>query len=308
MLKHKQKIIFLVGPTAVGKSALAVELAKRLGAEIVSLDSMQIYKGLDILSSKPTEAMQKKINHHLLSFVAVGKDFSVAAYRRSALRIIKDAQRRGKIPLFVGGSGLYMSILLDGIFRGVTKDDTLRKKLYAKAKQFGNVYLHKKLSEVDIESASKIHPNDLRRIVRALEVYQLTKKPLSKLKLKRRGLSDKYDIKLFGLNKQRQQLYLDINNRVDEMFTLGLVDEVRRLLDYKLSHTCKQAIGIKEVKGYLEGVYDLDYAKELLKKNTRHYAKRQLTWFRKDKRIDWVDAADKEIKIVNKIARLVKHG
>lgn len=286
----QRKIFFLVGPTAIGKSAIAVRLAKKLKCEIISLDSMQIYKGLDILSSKPSERMRKAIAHHLLDIASPNQNFDAALYRKSALRKIGEIHNRGKIPLFTGGTGLYMNVLIDGIFKEVTGDEELRKKLYAQAKRRGGDYLYRKLEAVDKTAAGKIHPHDLRRIIRALEVYQLTGKPISELWKKRSGLSGKYDLKIFGLNKDRQDLYNDINARVEKMFQNGLVNEVKKLLKEKLSLTCVQAIGIKEIRGYLDGVYDLSAAKELLKKNTRNYAKRQLTWFRKDKRVRWIDA------------------
>lgn len=287
--KLKPQIIFLVGPTAIGKSALAVKLAKKLKCEIVSCDSMQIYKGMDILSSKPDISMQKKVLHHLLSVVSPSLEFNVAAYRKLALKVIKNIHRKGKIPLFAGGSGLYVNIVVDGIFKGAPKNDKVRDKLYKEACKHGSIFLYDRLKEIDRETAERIHPNDLKRIIRALEVYELTGKPMSAIKEKRSGLCDIYDIKMFALNKNRQGLYEDIDKRVDFMFKKGLVKEVEGLLKKRLSSTCRQAIGIKEVKGYLDGQYTLSQAKELLKKNTRHYAKRQLTWFRKDKRIVWVD-------------------
>lgn len=286
----QRKIFFLVGPTAVGKSSLAIKLAKKINAEIISLDSMQIYKGLDILSSKPPESMRKAIAHHLLDIAYPRQNFDAALYRKLALKKIKEIHKRGRIPLFAGGTGLYMSVLIDGIFKEVKKDDALRKKLYAQAEKNGCDYLYRKLEAVDQTAAGKIHPHDLRRIVRALEVHHFTGKPISELWKKRTGLSGKYDIKIFGLNKDRQDLYKDINARVEKMFQAGLVLEVKKALKEKLSLTCAQAIGIKEIRGYLDGACDLSSAKELLKKNTRNYAKRQLTWFRKDKRVRWIDA------------------
>jgi tRNA dimethylallyltransferase len=286
----QRKIFFLVGPTAIGKSALAIRLAKKLNCEIISLDSMQIYKGMDILSSKPSKRMRKAIAHHFLDIASPNQNFDAARYRKSAIRKIGEIHKRGKIPLFTGGTGLYMSVLIDGIFKEAKSDEALREKLYAQAKRRGGDYLHRKLKAVDKAAAAKIHPHDLRRIIRALEVFQLTGKPISELWKKRSGLSGKYDIKIFCLNKDRQDLYNDINARVEKMFQNGLVNEVKKLLKEKLSKTCAQAIGIKEISGYLEGAYDLSAARELIKKNTRNYAKRQLAWFRKDKRVSWIDA------------------
>lgn len=289
---RKPKIFFLVGPTAVGKSKAAIQLAQKLNAEIISLDSIQVYKGLDILSSKPTKNMLKKVRHHLLDIVKPEDEFDAAAYRRLAMRKINEIHRKGKIPLFAGGSGLYMNVVINGIFKDAGKDESLRERLYAQVKTKGSQFLYNKLKRMDPLAASKIHPHDVRRIIRALEVYSLTGRPISALWNKRKGLSDKYEITLFGLNKDRERLYNDINRRVDEMFAQDVVNEVRGLLRLKLSRTCGQAIGLKEIRGYLDGNYDLECAKELMKRNTRNYAKRQLTWFRKDKRIRWIDAEE----------------
>lgn len=285
----KPKIIFIAGPTASGKSALSIRLAKRLNAEIISMDSMQLYKGLDIVSSKPSLAMQRRIPHHLIDIVSPDEEFDVNSYRKLALKKIREIHKKGKIPIFCGGTGLYMSIVVNGIFEDIKKDEGLRQELYALAKRKGNIFLHNKLKSIDEAAAVRIHPNDLRRVVRALEVYKISGRPISELWNKRKGLGGKYDIRAFCLNKDRKSLYKDIDSRVEKMFARGLVKEVRGLLSNHLSQTCLQAIGIKEVKGCLDGSYGLEHARDLLKKNTRNYAKRQLTWFRKDKRIYWID-------------------
>ena len=282
------RIIFLVGPTASGKTELAVKAAKKLNAEIISCDSMQIYKGMGILSSHPSGAELKKIRHHLLAQVDPGKEFNVSKYRSLALKKIKEIMGKGKLPLFVGGSGLYMSVVIDGIFKVKAEDKKVREKLYRQAIRHGSNYIYEKLLKVDPRSAAKIHPNDTKRIVRALEVFEVTGKPISELQATRRGLQDKYEIKIFGLDLTREELDRRINERVDKMFRQGLVREVKKLLKSKLSRTSRCAIGINEVKGYLDGCYSLEEAKELIKRNTRHYARRQLTWFRKDKRISWL--------------------
>ena len=287
--KQKPKIFFLVGPTAIGKSRTAIQLAQKLDAEIISLDSMQVYRGLDILSSKPTRDMLKKVRHHLLDSVRPEDEFDAAAYRRLAVRKINEIHRKGKIPLFAGGTGLYMNVVINGIFKDAGKDESLREKLSTQIKTKGSRFLYNKLKRIDALAASKIHPHDARRIIRALEVYRLTGRPISALWNKRSGLSDKYEINLFGLNRDRERLYNDIDRRVDEMFAQAVVDEVKGLLRRKLSRSSGQAIGLKEIGGYLDGDYDLECAKELMKKNTRNYAKRQLTWFRKDKRIQWIN-------------------
>jgi len=291
---QKPEIIFLVGPTSVGKTLAAVNLAKKINAEIISCDSMQIYKGMDILTSKPPAGLRKKVKHHLINMVSPTKEYNVARFRKDALGKIKEIIKKGKTPLFVGGTGLYMSILLDGIFKTRTENKTIRKKLYQEAESKGSSYLYKRLKEVDPQAAKKIHPNDTRRIVRALEVFEVTGKTISQLQRERRGLNDEYAVKIFCLNMERQKLYSRIEQRIDKMFKQGVLAEVRKLLRLKLSKTARYAIGINELRGYFNGLYDLAEAKCLMKKNTRNYAKRQLTWFRKDKRIEWIVVGKKE--------------
>ena len=305
MPQNKPQILFLIGPTAIGKSRLAVQLAAKINAEIISLDSMQIYLGLAILSSQPSRQMQKKVRHHLLNIVNPDQEFDAAKYRGLALKKIKEIQAIGKIPLFAGGTGLYLSIVIDGIFKDVQKDEALREKLYAQAAKKGSVFLHNKLKKIDPVAAAKIHPNDAKRIIRALEVYKRTGKPISRLWKTRKGLdTKKYEIRIFGLNKEREGLYRDINQRVEDMFSQGLVNEVKNVLAKNPSLTCRQAIGIKEIQGHLAGQYDLERAKEMIKKNTRNYAKRQLTWFRKDKRIIWLEASQRGL--LGQILKLIK--
>lgn len=285
----KPKLIFLIGPTAVGKSEAAVNLARKINAEIISCDSMQIYKTMDIISSKPIAALRKKIPHHLINIVPPTKEYNVSRFRRDAIRKIKDIIKRRKTPFFVGGSGLYMSVLIDGIFNLKTQDKGRRQRLYQEAAERGSGYLYERLKRVDPEAAEKIHPNDTKRIVRALEVFESSGKPISCLQKQRKGLADKYEMKIFCLNMPRDKLYQRIDERVDKMFVRGLLKEVNKLLKLKLSMTASYAIGIKELKGYFDGLYDLEKAKALMKRNTRWYAKRQLTWFRKDNRISWVE-------------------
>jgi tRNA dimethylallyltransferase len=281
----KPKVIFLVGPTAIGKTDLSLALARKLNAEIISCDSMQVYKSMDILTSKPGLKMRKKIPHHLIDAVSVDKEYNVSQYRTLALKKINQIHRKGKTPLFVGGSGLYMSVVIDGIFRVKTENPQVRQQLYRQAEKFGSAKLYEKLLDADPQAAAKIHPNDTKRIIRALEVFKVTGKPISRLQVTRKGLSDKYEIKILGLDMPRELLYQRIDARVDEMFKQGLVAEVKKLLRRSLSKTARAAIGINEIKGYLDGRYDLEEARRLVKINSRHYAKRQLTWFRKDKRI-----------------------
>lgn len=285
----KKKIFFLLGPTAIGKSSVAICLAKKIKAEIISCDSMQVYRRMDIITSKASPAQRKKIRHHLLDIVDPDKEYNVAKYRKEALLICEKLFLKGKTPLFVGGTGLYYSIIIDGLFPNVSQDRLVRAKLNKQLLSRGPGFLHQRLANVDLESAKKIHPNDARRVIRALEVYLKTGQPISVLQKTRVGLGQDYEIKIFGLNSDRQFLYKKIDQRVDKMFKAGLVGEVKKIIKRKLSKTAACAIGISELQGYFKGQYSLEEAKRLICRNSRHYAKRQLTWFRKDKRIAWIN-------------------
>jgi tRNA dimethylallyltransferase len=290
----KKNIVFLIGPTAIGKSAIAIHLAKKINAEIISCDSMQVYRWMDIVTSKPTWPQIKKVKHHLLGVINPVKEYNVARYRKDAISICNKLFLKGKIPLFVGGSGLYYSIIIDGIFPAVPEDSLIRANLYKQLALKGNKCLHERLAKVDPLCAKKIHPHDIRRIIRALEVYTKTGLPISALQKNRVGLGNEYGVKIFGLHADRGVVYDKIDQRVNKMFSSGLIDEVKQLLKHKLSKTASCAIGIRELEGYFHGAYSLDDAKRLIQRNSRHYAKRQLTWFRKDKRIEWVNIKDKE--------------
>lgn len=287
----KPRLIFLVGPTAAGKTSLSLRLAKEIGAEIVSCDSMQVYRGMDIISSKPSAADRKKVRHHCIDIVTPRAEFNASRYRLRAMRAIRDIIGRGKVPLFVGGTGLYVSVLVEGIFKAAAVKPAIRERLTRTAARKGSAFLHVRLTKVDPVAAAKIHPNDARRIIRALEVFESTGTPISMLQAKRKGLWDTYDIQIFCLCPERAALYRRIDARVDKMFREGLVDEVRKLLRGGMSATSRCAIGIPEVSGYLEARFGRDEARESMKLATRQYAKRQLTWFRKDKRIVWVKNA-----------------
>ncbi|HPT07690.1 MAG TPA: tRNA (adenosine(37)-N6)-dimethylallyltransferase MiaA [Candidatus Omnitrophota bacterium] len=291
------KIIFLVGPTAVGKSAVAIALARRLHAEIISCDSMQVYRRMDILNSMPSLRERVAVLHHRLDFLEPTRSYNVSRYRREALRCMNDIHERGKPVIFTGGTGLYVSILLDGLFTVKGIDQKYRESLYAIAQKRGSALLHKKLREVDPVAAGKIHPNDARRIIRALEVYKVTGKPISLLQGNRQGLWGKYPIRLFCLTMDREDLYRRINARVDAMFRKGVIEEVEKLRGMRLSKTASCAIGIREVGSYLKGESDINTVKELMKRNTRWYAKRQLTWFRKDTRISWLHIDNRETPV-----------
>lgn len=284
----KKKVIFIVGPTASGKTEVALSLAKKINGEIISCDSMQVYEGMEVLTSQPPLKFKKQIPHHLVNIVPPTREYNAASYHKAALKKINEIIKRGKVPVFAGGTGLYMSIVVNGIFKIKPPSGLIRKRLYKQAEIKGSRYLHDSLKKIDLQAALKIHPNDTKRIVRALEVFMATGKPISILQKQRKGLSENYDLGIFCLDLPREKLYSRIEKRVDKMFKQGLLSEVEQLFKLKLSKTAQYAIGINELKGYFRGEYDLDMAKALIKRNTKAYAKRQLTWFRKDKRIKWI--------------------
>ncbi|MCX5686647.1 MAG: tRNA (adenosine(37)-N6)-dimethylallyltransferase MiaA [Candidatus Omnitrophica bacterium] len=300
-------IIFIVGPTAIGKTALAVKLAKKVNGEIISCDSMQVYKGMKILSQAPGLAEKRSARHHLVGSLDPEKEYNVADFRKKATKIIEAIIRRKKIPIVAGGSGLYVKGLVDGLFPSPKADLKFRKSMETIALKAGSGKLHEKLRKLDPESARLIHPNDRRRIVRALEIYNATGRTMTELKSQTRGLRDSYDIKIYGLIKPREEIYASINSRVEKMFKLGLVREVRSLKRVRLSRTAKEVLGYKEIAGYINGDYDLDTASVILKRRTRRFAKRQLSWFRGDRRIEWIDLGKTStLAAVRKIAREVK--
>jgi len=285
-------IIFIVGATATGKTEVAYELAKQINAEIVSCDSMVFYKESGIITSKPPRYMLDCVKHHFVGMISVEDTYNIFDYYVSATNKINDLFKNN-IPVVVcGGSGLYVKALLDGIFKGAGQDAGLRKKLEEQAQKYGKEHLREELNKVDPQTAGKV--KDLRRIIRALEVFYLTGIPLSQKKQEAKGLWGNLPIKIFGLNFKREKLYERINKRVDVMFENGAVEEVRGLLKFSLSNTAEKIIGIKEISGYLKDEYNIEQAKELMKKNTRNLAKHQLTWFRADKRINWLDADNLE--------------
>ena len=287
-------LIFIVGPTAVGKSEIGMCTAQRHIAEIVCCDAFQVYREISIANDKPSAQVRDQVPHHLVDILSVTENFNVARYRQLALAAIGDVHARGKTPLIIGGSGMYMSVLLDGIFEGTVTEEDLREELGGELSAKGPVFLHERLKALDPQAAAKIHPNDPQRIIRALEVVISTGQPLSQLQPKREGLWGKMPVTIFALNRPRQELYLRVEARVDDMFTRGLVEEIKQVSALPLSITARKIIGIPEVMGYLKGDHDLSRAKYLMKLHTRHYVKRQLTWFRRDKRITWIDIASNQ--------------
>ncbi|NLY53226.1 MAG: tRNA (adenosine(37)-N6)-dimethylallyltransferase MiaA [Firmicutes bacterium] len=304
------KLLVIVGPTAVGKTDIAIQLALKLNGEIISADSMQIYRGMDIGTAKPTLEEQAGIPHHLIDVVDPGEPFSVADFQALARAKIDEISARGRLPILAGGTGLYVRAVIDPYnFIPAETDWKLREKLRRQAQEVGLASIYQWLSEVDPVAADRIHPNDARRIIRALEVYQTTGKPLSFWEQQVDTDRPLYDLLMIGLNRPRQELYQRINLRVDKMVEAGLLDEARRLLAQGLDEKfiANQAIGYKEFFPYLKGQETLDEAMERLKQNTRRYAKRQLTWFRADPRIQWVQitVGRQTAEIVNDILQIV---
>lgn len=303
----KDKVVFIVGPTSIGKTHLAVKLAKAIRGEVISCDSMQVYKRMPVLSQAPSAVQANGTPYRLIKFLSPSKEFSAAIFRKKAVFLIDDILNRGKVPIIAGGTGLYVKALIDGLFPSPKADMNFRKKMYNYASRMGSAKLHDKLKKIDAQSACLIHPNDTRRIVRALELWHSTGRTMTELKTQTSGIADKYDIKIFGITAPREKIYSNVNNRVEKMFREGLVSEVKRLSKVKLSKTAKAVLGFKEILGFLKDEYDVETAQELMKQNTRRFAKRQLTWFRADKRIRWLDVTRMgEREIIKKIASALR--
>lgn len=288
---NKPKILCVVGPTASGKTDYAVELALKCGGEVVSCDSMQIYKHMDIGTAKPTADEMKGVKHHMIDIIEPNESFSVARFSEMARECIDDILLRGETPVLCGGTGLYFDSTINNInFIQMDTDEEYRKDLESAAKVFGNEYVYKILKRVDEESAESIHPNNLKRVIRALEIYKTTGK--KKSELDKEQLSEPlYEPEITGLMRDREVLYDRINKRVDIMMEKGLVDEVSDLIKIGIDTdaTSMQAIGYKEIIEYLDGKTSLSDAVDKIKRESRRYAKRQLTWFKRNKKIHWIN-------------------
>jgi tRNA dimethylallyltransferase len=289
LLPDKNALIIIVGPTGVGKSALALALAARIGGEIISCDSMQVYKGFDIGTDKPSAADRKKVPHHLLDIIDGATQFTAADFSALAFNTVLAIGRRGGVPLVVGGTGLYFKALLDGLFPGPGRDEGVRRTLDREAREHGLDHLWKRLEAVDPIYAKKIGPNDRIRIVRALEVYTVTGVPLSTHFGRTQSRLQDYVALKIGLQLEREDLYRAIETRVDRMFERGLVEEVRALLASGVGETAPpfKALGYKFVLRFLKDQIGLEEAVARTKIETRHYAKRQMTWFRKMDGVRW---------------------
>lgn len=287
---NARKVIVLVGPTCSGKTYLSLKLAEIIPSEIISADSRQIYKLLDIGTAKPSKEQREKVPHHLIDFLNPSEHYDASLFEKDAGQCIEEIFNKNKIPIVVGGSGLYIKALIDGIFETADKDEEYRKELIQKRKEFGNEFLYEELKKVDSVSASKMLPQNWKRVIRALEVLHTSGEPIWKHHQKQStGKGKKYQFSQFGLNWDRKILYENINNRVDEMIECGFVEEVKNILKmgYDKSLNSLNTVGYKEIIQHIEGDISLEKAIELIKRNTRNYAKRQMTWFRKDERVVW---------------------
>ena len=287
----ENRLICICGPTASGKTALSVALAKQLHTEIISADSMQIYRGMDIGTAKPTAAERQGVPHHLLDICAPGEAFSVARYVELADAAAQDVLSRGMIPIVAGGTGLYMDALIEcSTFSGDETDLSVREKYQCMAAEQGNEAVHACLAKVDPEGAERLHPNNLKRVIRALEVYEQTGMTIDAFNRLHKRPAPKYAALKIGVcPAERQTLYDRIDRRVDQMLADGLLEETKRLLDSgALAGTAAQAIGYKELLGYLQGDAPLADCVALLKQRSRNYAKRQLTWLKRDDNIHWI--------------------
>lgn len=310
MIENKPPLVIIAGPTAVGKTSVSVEIAKKINGEIISADSMQIYKYMDIGTAKITKEEMCGVKHYLIDEVEPDVEFSVSNFQSKANEYIKHIINKGKIPIVVGGTGLYInSLVYDLDFTNAVSNWEFRKEYLEKAKKYGNECIHNELKAIDKESANRIHVNDTKRIIRALEIFHETGKPMSYYYKDFRKENDKYNIIYIGLTMDRKKLYEKINERVDIMIENGLIEEVKKLLKmgYDENLTSMQGLGYKEIISYINGEHTLNEALEILKRNSRRFAKRQLTWFRRDNKIEWikVDEFSSKDNLVKYIVRII---
>lgn len=290
--EKKKPLIILTGPTAVGKTALSVKLAKVINGSIISADSMQVYRGMDIGSAKVTKEEMGGIKHYLIDVLEPDEEFHVVRFQQMAKKAMAEIYQEGKIPILTGGTGFYIqSVLYDIDFTSQQEDTAYRERLEQLAKKQGNEALHAMLQEVDPVSAEKIHANNVKRVIRALEFYEKTGMPISEHNEKEAAKESPYTFCYFVLNDDRQRLYDRIELRIDQMLEQGLVDEVRKLKEkgYHKEMVSMQGLGYKEILAWLDGEISYEEAVYILKRDTRHFAKRQLTWFRREKDVIWVD-------------------
>jgi tRNA dimethylallyltransferase len=306
----RPRVGFIVGPTGVGKTAFAIEIAERLDAEIVNADSRQIYRGMDIGTAKPTAAERGRVAHHLLDRLEPNHPLNVADFARMAHVAIGGIVARRKRPLVVGGSGLYLRVLRGGLFSGPSTAPEVRAELAALAESQGSIEMHRRLAEVDAEAAARIHPNDLKRIVRALEVYSVSGTPISRHQRQHAFAASEFESLVLGLTLPRPDLYAAIDRRFDAMIAAGLVVEARALLDAGCDPGGPRlsAIGYREIVAYLGGAITLETAIEKAKRESRRLAKRQLTWFRAERETVWIDPREGIESATRLLDNFFKHG
>ena len=293
----KQPLIILTGPTAVGKTSLSIRLAKAVDGEIISADSMQIYKHMDIGSAKVTKEEMDGVPHHLIDLLEPWEECNVVTFQQLAKTALEEIASRGRVPIVAGGTGFYIQALLYDIdFKDNEEGGAIRRELEAEAEEKGGAYLHGLLEEVDPESARAIHPNNLKRVIRALEYYRQTGETISAHNVEERKKESPYEFFYYVLNTDRQVLYDRIDRRVDEMVKAGLIDEVQRLKSMGCTRqmVSMQGLGYKEILDYLEDRCTLEEALYVLKRDTRHFAKRQLTWYRRERQVRWLNLPDFE--------------
>lgn len=289
---NNRPLIILTGPTAVGKTALSIGLAKAVDGEIISADSMQVYRKMNIGTAKIQQSEMQGVRHHLIDILDPGEDFNVVLFKKYTLEAMKDIYSRGKIPVVVGGTGFYIQALLYDInFEDNDNDMSYREELQTLAAEHGNSYIHDMLAGVDPESAEKIHENNVKRVIRALEFYKKTGTKISEHNEAESQKESPYNFEYFVLNDDRQKLYDRIDRRIDIMLEDGLLDEVKSLVDegYSRDLVSMQGLGYKEMIDYIQERYTLDEAVYTLKRDTRHFAKRQVTWFKREKQVTWVN-------------------
>lgn len=290
--QHKEPLIILTGPTAVGKTALSIRLAREVNGEIISADSMQVYRHMDIGSAKIRPEEMEGVRHHLIDVLEPQEEFNVVVFQKMAQEAIGQIRSRGRIPILTGGTGFYIQAVLYGIdFTENPEDTACRRALEATAQEKGPACLHEMLKAVDPAAAAQIHANNVKRVIRALEYYMQTGSRISEHNETERAKETAYNACYFVLNDDRARIYERIDRRVDQMLEDGLLEEVARLraMGCDRSLVSMQGLGYKEILGYLEGEYDLDRAVYLIKRDTRHFAKRQLTWFRRERDVIWVE-------------------
>lgn len=308
--REEEQLVIIVGPTASGKTELAVRLAEKVDAEIVNADSMQVYQGMDIGTAKPSPEVRRRVPHHLLDIVPPSANFTAADFATEARTAIADIRRRGKRAIVVGGTGLYIRALLFGLAPSPAGSDAIRRELTEFADQYGGEALLQRLAAVDPETAARLHPNDRVRIIRALEVHHQTGIPLSEYHEHHRFATPAYDYLKIGIAVARDELYRRIDERVDRMFADGLVAEVERLQAQGYGPGLKSmgSIGYREVCDFLAGAVDLAETKRLVARNTRWYAKRQLTWFGREEEINWVEYPESFASITETVIAFLEKG